>query len=148
MHDRLVGTWKLVSASSSTVGGERNDTPFGTNSAGFLTYTQDGRVTAMISYGGRKRLSSSDSLSAPVDEQAEAFRTFVAYSGRYTLSGDKVIHHVEISSIQDWVDTDLIRSIKFEGERIVLATPPTLDGGKIQTFELIWKRLPAAVTGT
>jgi hypothetical protein len=96
----------------------------------------------MISYGGRKRLSSSDSLSAPAEEQAEAFRTFVAYAGRYTLNGDKIIHHVEISSIQDWADTDLIRSIKFEGERIVLVTPPARDGGKVQTFELIWQRLP------
>src|SRR6266705_3490756 len=92
-HDRLAGTWKLVSVSSSTASGERNDTPFGPSPAGFLTYTQDGRMTAMISYGGRKRLSSSDSLSAPAEEQAEAFRTFVAYAGRYTLNGDKVIHH-------------------------------------------------------
>jgi len=46
------------------------------------------------------------------------------------------------------VDTDLIRSIRFEGERIVLATPPSLDGGKILTFELIWQRLASAITGT
>ena len=142
-HDRLAGTWKLVSVSSSTASGERNDTPFGPSPAGFLTYTQDGRMTAMISYGGRKRLSSSDARSAPAEEQAEAFRTFVAYAGRYTLDGDKVIHHVEISSIQNWVDTDLIRSIRFEGERIVLVAPPTSVDGKIQTFELIWQRLPA-----
>ena len=142
MQGSLVGTWKLVSASSSTASGERNDTPFGTSPAGFLTYSPDGRVTAMISYGGRKHLSSSDSVLAAVEEQAEAFRTFVAYAGRYTLDGDKVIHHVEISSIQDWVGMDLIRSIKFAGERIVLATSPTLDGGKIQTFVLIWQRLP------
>jgi hypothetical protein len=148
MHDGLVGTWKLVSATSSTAGGERNDAPFGRSPIGFLSYTRDGRVTAMISYGGRKRLSSSDSLLAPVDEQAEAFRTFIAYAGRYALDGDKVIHHVEIASIQDWVDTDLVRSIKFEGERIVLATPHGLDGGRIQTFELIWQRLAGAITET
>jgi hypothetical protein len=142
-HDRLIGTWKLVSVSSSTASGERNDTPFGPSPAGFLTYTHDGRMTAIISYGGRKRLSSSDSRSAPAEEQAEAFRTFVAYAGRYTLIDAKVIHHVEISSIQNWVDTDLIRSIKFGGDRIVLIAPPTPAGGKIQTFELIWQRLPA-----
>jgi len=143
MHDALVGTWKLVSASTSTPGGERNGTPFGPSPAGFLTYTQDGRVTAMISYGGRKPLSSSDSRLASAGEEAEAFRTFLAYAGRYRLEGDKVIHHVEISSIQNWVDTDLIRSIKFEGARIVLLTPPAPDGGTIHTFELIWERLPA-----
>src|SRR4029077_11637263 len=137
-----LGTWKLVSVSSSTASGERNDTPFGPNPAGFLTYTQDGRMMAIISYGGRKRLSSNDSRSAPAEEQAEAFRTCVAYAGRYTLNGDKVIHHVEISSIQNWVDTDLIRGIKFEDDRIVLVAPPASVGGEIQTFELIWQRLP------
>jgi hypothetical protein len=125
-------------------GGERYDTPFGPSPVGFLTYTQDGRMMAMISYGGRKRLSSSDSRSAPVEEQAEAFRTFLAYAGRYTFNGDHVIHHVEISSIQDWVDTDLFRGIQFEGERIVLAAPPISSDGKILTFKLTWQRLPAS----
>src|SRR5260370_23614461 len=118
MRDAILGTWRLVSASSSTDSGERNDTPFGPSPKGFLTYTQDGRMTAMISYGGRKRLSPSDSRSAPEEEQAEAFRTPAAYAGRYTLNGDKIIHHAEISSIQDWVDTDLIHCVKFEGEWI------------------------------
>jgi hypothetical protein len=143
MSAAILGTWKLVSASTSTASGERNDVPFGGSPTGFLTYTQDGRMTAMISYGGRARLSSKDSHSASVEQQAEAFRTFIAYAGRYTLNSDHIIHHVEISSLQDWVDTDLIRSIKFEGERIVLTAPPMPVDGKMQTFELIWQRLSA-----
>lgn len=143
MGAAILGTWKLVSASTSTAGGERNATPFGQSPTGLLTYTQDGRMTAMISYGGRARLSSKDSHSAPIEEQAEAFRTFIAYAGRYTLNSDHVIHHVEISSLQEWVGTDLIRSIKFKGERIVLAAPPMPVDGIMQTFELIWRRLSA-----
>jgi len=106
---------------------------------GLLTYTGDGRVTALISYGGRKSLSFGG--GAP-EEQAEAFKTFLAYAGRYTLSGDKVIHHIEISSIQNYVDKDLVRSVKFQGEQIILVTPPTPVNGKIQSVELIWQRLP------
>ncbi len=143
MNDAILGTWKLVSASSSTSGGKRDETPFGQNPGGFLTYTHDGRMSAMISYGGRKRLSSSNLGLAPVEEQAEAYRTFVAYAGRYTLNSDHVIHHVEISSIQDWAGTDLVRSIKFEGERIILVAPPAPVDGGLQSFELIWQRLPA-----
>jgi len=93
----------------------------------------------MISYAGRKPLPAAPQM----EEQAEAFKTFFAYSGRYTLSPDKVIHHVEICSFQNYVDKDLVRSIKFQGDRIVLATPPTLIDGTIQTIELIWQRLPA-----
>jgi Lipocalin-like domain len=142
-NDKLVGTWKLVSASSTTSAGDRTESPYGPSPVGFLTYTADGRVTALISYGGRKSLSVGAGPLAPLEEQAEAFRTFLAYAGRYTLSGDKVTHSIEISSIQNFVDKNLVRSVKFEGDRIILVTPPTPVNGKIQTVELIWQRLPA-----
>jgi hypothetical protein len=141
--DKLVGTWKLVAASSTTAAGERSETPYGPNPVGFLTYG-DGRVTALISYGGRKPLSVAGGSAAPVEEQAEAFKTFLAYAGRYTLNGDKVTHHIEISSIQNYVDKDLVRSVKFQGDQIILVAPPTRVNGKMQTVELIWQRLSVA----
>jgi len=138
-NDKLVGTWKLVSAGSTTSAGERSETPYGPSPVGFLTYTQDGRVTALISYGGRKSLSFG---GGTLEEQAEAFKTFLAYAGRYTLGGDKVTHHIEISSIQNYVGKDLVRNIKFQGDQLILVTPPTPVNGKIQTVKLIWQRLP------
>jgi Lipocalin-like domain len=137
--DKLAGTWKLVSASSTTSKGERNETPYGIDPVGFLTYSPDGRVTALISHGGRKRLP----VAAGTEEQAEAFNTFLAYAGRYTLAGDEVAHHVDISSIQNYVGKDLIRSVKFQGDQITLVTPPTRLDGKTQIIELIWRRLSA-----
>jgi hypothetical protein len=142
-NDKLVGTWKLVSASSTTSTGERSEAPYGSGPAGVLTYGGDGRMTSLISYGGRKPLSFGGGTRSPQEEQAEAFNTFLAYAGRYTLNEDQVIHHVEISSIQNYVNRDLARSIKFEGDRITLITPPMTVNGKIQTIELIWQRLPA-----
>jgi hypothetical protein len=137
-NEKLVGTWKLVSASSTASTGERSETPYGASPTGFLTYTGDGRVTAMISYGGRMPLSVGGGAT---EEQAEAFKTFLAYAGRYTLSGDEVTHHIEISSIQNYVDKDLVRNVKFQDEQIILVTPPTRVNGKVQTLELIWRRL-------
>jgi hypothetical protein len=142
-NDKLVGTWNLVAASSTTSNGERSETPYGLGPVGFLTYTEDGRVTALISYGGRKSLSVGGGTVAPLEEQAEAFRTFLAYAGRYALRGDKVTHSIEISSIENYVGKNLVRSIRFEGDRIILVTPPTPVNGKIQTVELIWQRLSA-----
>lgn len=138
VNDRLLGTWKLVSASSTTSAGERCETPYGSSPVGFLTYTGDDRVTAMISYGERKPLSVRGGTP---EEQAEAFKTFLAYAGRYALSDDTITHSVEISSIQSYVGKDLVRNVKFEGDRIILVTPPTFVNGKIQTVELIWERL-------
>lgn len=137
--DELVGTWRLVSVSASTeVGG--NDSPFGSSPTGMLTYTGDGRMTVLIAHSGRTALSG-DRISAPAEERAEAFATFLAYAGRYSLKGDKVIHHVEISSVENWVRTDLVRTITYEGERITLATPPLSVGGRMQITKLVWERM-------
>jgi hypothetical protein len=141
--DKLVGTWKLVSASSTASSGERIESPYGPGPTGFLTYGGDGRMTSLISYGGRKPLSFGGATRSPQEEQAEAFNTFLAYAGRYTLGDDKITHHVEISSIQNYVNKDMVRSFKLEGDRITLTTPPMAVNGKIQTIELIWQRLLA-----
>jgi hypothetical protein len=143
MNSAILGTWKLVSASSSSSDGERSDTPLGVGPTGSITYTPDGRMSAIISHGGRKPLFAAGPTPPTTEQRADAFSTFVAYAGRFTLKSDEVIHHVEISFIQDWVGTDQVRKIKLEGERLVLSTPPMSTGGKIMTIEFIWQRLPA-----
>jgi Lipocalin-like domain len=106
---------------------------------GFLTYTPEDRVAVIISYGGRKPLS----LAATIEEQAEAYKTFVGYAGRYALRDGRITHFVEISSIQSFVSKELIRIIKFEGDRITLVTPPAVVNGKLQSVRLTWERLTA-----
>jgi hypothetical protein len=140
-NNKLVGTWKLVSASSMAAAGGHVEAPFGVSPVGFLTYTEDGRVSAMISHGGRKPLSTVAKPPALTEEQAEAFKTFFAYAGRYRLNGEQVIHSVEISSIENYVNKELVRSVKFQGDQVTLSTAPTLVNGKMQMVELVWQRL-------
>jgi Lipocalin-like domain len=139
-NHKLTGTWRLVSASSTDTSGAEIEAPYGANPVGLLTYTEDGRVTALISYGARKPLNFGAKGPALLEEQAEAFKTFLAYAGQYQLSGDKVIHYIEISSIQNYVNKELVRSVKFQGNQIVLLTPPTMANGRIQIIELVWQR--------
>jgi hypothetical protein len=140
-NEKLLGTWRLVSASSKDNSGAQIEPPYGVNPDGFLTYTHDRRVTALISYGGRKPISVGAKGAALLEEQAEAFKTFLAYAGRYRLDGDKIIHSIEISSIQNYVNKELVRSVKFQRNQIVLTTPPTMVNGKIQSIELVWERV-------
>ncbi|WP_456702170.1 lipocalin-like domain-containing protein [Bradyrhizobium sp. USDA 4449] len=138
--DQIVGTWRLIAASASS-GTERNDAPYGPAPSGLITYTGDGRVMAIISHSGRKPLASGDRISASVDERAEAFATSFSYAGRYSLSGDRIIHHVEIASVQNWVDTNLVRHVTLGNNKITLTTPPISVGGQIRTTELVWERV-------
>jgi hypothetical protein len=139
----IVGTWKLISASDTTDKGQVINNAYGLNPTGFLTYTADSRMMATITNGGRKQLSVNDWVGAPVSERAEAFATMFAYAGRYTLSGDKVVHHVEAAAVQNLVGTDLVRTIvKFEGKRVTLRTSSFLKGGvRFANEELVWERM-------
>ncbi len=116
--------------------------PFGPHPTGFLTYTGDGRVKAIITYDGRKSLSVNDRTAAPAEERAEAFAAAFAYAGRYTFSRHKVTHHVEASTVQNSVNTDLVRVVELEGNRPVLSTAPgvTIGAVKIRSTELMWER--------
>jgi hypothetical protein len=136
MTETLVGTWRLISFSSST-----GQTLFGLNPVGLLTYTTDGRMSVIVASDGRKPLSNPDELSAPAEERAQAFSTFMAYSGRYSFTGRQVVHHVEIASIQSWANTDQKREVNFGHNRIVLRSTPMLSDGVVQTFDLVWERV-------
>jgi hypothetical protein len=139
-RENVVGTWKLVSASATIDGREKNPTPFGANPRGFIAYERDGTMTVMVSYDGRKPLSG-DRVGAPAAERAEAFATFFAYTGRYTAAGGKISHHVEIASYPNWVGTDLVRDVKVEGRRLTILTPPVPVGGRAQSTELVFERV-------
>lgn len=140
--DSLVGTWRLVSTTATTDKGDANKAVLGgEHPSGLLTYTADGRMMAIISDEGRKPLSVADRVSAPADERAQAYSTFMAYAGRYTFSCDKVVHHVEVASLQNWVDTDQTRFVTLRGNRIFLRNTPQLRGGVTVTIESVWERL-------
>lgn len=62
-------------------------------------------MMAIISHDGRKLLSVADRIAAPVEERAQAYSTFMAYAGSYTFTCDKMVHHIEVASLQNWVNT-------------------------------------------
>jgi Lipocalin-like domain len=136
----IVGTWQLVSASATTAAGAVIAAPFGTDPKGLLIYTAEGRMSATISNGGRPPLSIADRVSSPAGERAAAFSTFIAYAGRYKYSEGRVVHHVELSLVPNWANTELVRLVRFEGKRMVLRTPPISIGGVSEVVDLVWER--------
>jgi Lipocalin-like domain len=136
----LVGTWKLVSTAATSADGKSLVSPMGDHPTGFLTYTTEGRISLLITHEGRPNLSG-DRLDSPIEERANAFSTMVAYAGRYTLEGNRLTHHLEAASSQNWVDTDLPRIVTFTGKRVKLEAPLRERHGVVQKFEQVWERL-------
>jgi hypothetical protein len=141
--EKLIGTWKLVSAKITTDKGDVHDS-WGPNPIGFLTYTPDGRMSAILTFSNRKPISNNDFISAPTAERAEAFATSTAYAGHFTLIGDKVTHHVEAATTPNDLDANLERVIvKLDADQLILrVAKPYLRGGMmVRSQELLWQRL-------
>jgi hypothetical protein len=141
--EKLIGTWKLVSAKITTDKGDVHDS-WGPNPIGFLTYTADGRMSAILTFSNRKPISNNDFISAPAAERAEAFATSTAYAGHFTLTGDKVTHHVEAATTPNDLGANLERVIvKLDADQLILrVAKPYLRGGMmVRSQELLWQRL-------
>ena len=75
-----VGTWTLLSMSSrDEVTGDETKV-WGDAPLGFLTYTEDGRMSAVLAAAGA-RISTDSGGEAPIEEQAMLFRQSIAYAG-------------------------------------------------------------------
>ncbi len=85
---------------------------------GYLNYTPQGRMMVIVVAQDRK---------PPVtgQDRIALHKFMVAYSGRYTIDGDKVIHHVDVSWNQSWTGTDLVRIFQREQDVLVITTAPT-----------------------
>jgi hypothetical protein len=137
--DPLVGTWALESAMTEAPDGTIDNAPYGTAPTGFLTYTSDGQMHAIIAFSDRPRLSG-DWRSSPAEERAEAFATSLAYSGGYSVVGDRVQHHVEVSTEPNRVGTTIERTFSISGDELLITTPPTSLGSTPMVVTLTWRR--------
>jgi hypothetical protein len=131
--EELYGTWRLVSYTRQAGDGETTK-PFGKSPRGILNYGRDGRMFAMIVKDERPRIAN---LSEPTDhELAGLFDTMAAYGGRFTVAGDKVTHHVDISWNATWTGTDQVRTVRLEGGKLfITAVEPDF------VFALLWEKV-------
>jgi hypothetical protein len=76
--------------------------------------------------------------------EAEAlFRSVTSYAGSYTVDGDKLTHHVDVSWNESWTGTKQTRFYKFDGDKVILSTPLSPDpvDGKMSVRSLVWQKV-------
>jgi len=136
----IVGTWRLRSHLQQTVETGESFHPRGNNPAGLLTYTADHRFSIINVPDDRK---SPASVLVTDQEALGLFRGLTAYAGRYSIAGDKVTHHVEVSWNQIWAGTDQVRRFKVEGDELTIVAGPGLNprDGKMAISTLLWDRV-------
>lgn len=138
---RLVGTWELVEWTAAV--GDRRRRPFGGDVVGRLTYTTDGYMWAALMRRDRPPLTAGSIAGATASQRAAAAAGYLNYAGSYTEQEERVIHHVEVSLMPNWVGLDQVRNITWIGDELELSTDPEVGrSGEAVVNRLRWRRLP------
>jgi len=112
----LPGTWHLLEWTASRDADTRH--PSGPDAVGRLIYSDDGFMSAFLA-------------------RADGFSDALAYSGKWEMrGGEEVVHHVSLSTVEAFAGTDLVRAVSWDGDDLVLTTPPRDGWGNV----LRWRR--------
>ena len=131
-----LGTWKLQSFTTEYLDTGQKVQPYGAHPTGYLSYGPDCRMYAII-VGEDRKLPVG---AVPTDaEKIELFGGVLAYAGTYTIDGDKVSHHVDVSWNQAWTGTIQVRQLKIEGNTLHIRSMPAKNprDGKLSSSTLV-----------
>jgi Lipocalin-like domain len=141
MTNTIAGVWKLKSYRRRYLdtGEVRTDMlPHA-----YILYTPGGFMMSITVEDGRK-LPAGTVLTD--EERVRLFNSIVsAYSGRYTVEGDKVTHTVDVSWNEAWTGTRQVRYCKVEGDELTIETAPRTTGADSREVinTLVWDRVEA-----
>lgn len=130
----IIGAWHLVDTYTDNPDGTRVQHQ-GPEPMGIIMYTADGYMSAITRWGTRP-FPAQDASDA---DKARMFDTYLSYAGRWSLDGNKVIHHTEHALNENWVGMDRPREIEYQGDRMVLNGPA---GDGVSQATIIWQRTP------
>ena len=132
---QLAGSWKLNSWTIQIIGGDVTE-PFGPNPKGRAVFTPDGYVAFVIAAANRKP-AANDADSAAL------LKTLMAYTGKFTIEGDKFTTKVDISWNELLTGQDQVRFFKLEGDKLTIRTAEQASAvypGKKVVGTLTWER--------
>lgn len=138
MKARLIGSWRLVSYETREAGAsERRDQPYG-EAVGRLSYDEHGNMAGQVMRPGRARVERGE---GGAHQARGAYLGYIAYFGTYdvTPDGTTVVHHVEGALNPAWVGGDQVRTMRFDGERLILSADVRKPDGVV-THVLTWER--------
>lgn len=138
----FVGSWDLVSVENRASDGSVT-LPFGDTPRGRISYTPDGFLSAHVMRDARAAFGDGAGLyDGSATEKAAAYDSYIAYYGRYTVdaAAGTVTHRIEGSLFPNWSDSAQTRHYAFDGDTLILRSPPLDTGGKTLTVHVVWRR--------
>src|ERR1700732_5051543 len=133
-NDKLFGAWKIVSAVVEDVQTHEQKPLYGEHPKGYLILLATGRMMSLLVSEGRKAPQTDE-------ERSIAYRSMVAYTGTYTVDGDRWTTRPDVAWNEAWL-TDQVRTFRLDGNKLTVETAPALNPnfGKVVRVILVWQR--------
>jgi len=141
IRDRIVGTWKLVSAEDIMKDGTTRPYPtYGPHGKGFLMYQHDGYMCADLVNPDRPKWA--DPVHTTPEEKVAAADDTFAYCGRYEIDArqKQIIHLPEVATDPGYVGSRQVRPYVFEGGRLVLSDVEKNDPA-VARWKIVWEKV-------
>lgn len=133
---KFVGSWRVVSFDVEFQDSGERRAIYGKSPRGYIVFTPEGRTMSYLEAETRKAPNTDE-------ERVAAFRTMLAYTGKYRIEGDKFTTSVDGAWNVAWVGTDQVRTFKLEGNRLEIITqwnPAPLYNNRVTRGVLVWER--------
>jgi len=114
---QLVGSWRVKTFDLQIVG-EAPTQPFGSDLKGSVVITENGRFIGVLSANNRKPATN-------IEERAALLGSLIAYTGKFTVDGDRITTKVDTSwnEIYSGTNQNQVRIFKFDGaDKLTLST--------------------------
>lgn len=138
MDFTITGSWKL--RTWRRLEGNRITYPFGEAATGILIYAEDGGMAVQMMAAQRPHIPTSDPLRGNTEQRAAAYSTCLAYFGTWEVVDDQVIHHVAASLFPNWSGIVQTRPFTYDGQELILRTPPVEGPNGTVVNEMSWVR--------
>jgi Lipocalin-like domain len=117
LRQKIIGTWKIVSVVYEDQATKEQTPIYGEHPRGIQIATPEGRWLALMTAENRP-VPKTD------EDRAAALKSMIAYTGRYRIENGKVITKVEAAWNEAWVGGEQVRSIRFDGDKLYIESPP------------------------
>lgn len=132
----LIGTWKVVTFELEFQDTGERRAVFGKTPKGYIIFTAEGRTMSYLEAESRKPPKTDE-------DRVAAFRTIVAYTGKYRIEGERFITSVDGSWNVVWNGTEQERNFKLENGQLRIITqwnPSLLYDNRVTRGVLVWER--------
>jgi hypothetical protein len=135
-NEALLGNWKLVSFYTEDTQTKQRTNTYGEHPTGAIGFTPAGRFFAFATADNRKAPQN-------VDEQAAAYKTMIAYTGKWRVEGDKFVTKVDVAWNPALVGSEQVRFWRLVDGKLHITTAPlpnpNVPGGTM-IGTLVWER--------